>query len=75
MSMRRCGEMPTIYLACSKCLVDGLICTCDYACHTQMLSSICLPPHTHLVCSGPVFCQLATEHLYPDVLQMAQILV
>ena len=43
--------------------------------HAQILPNTSLPPHTQLLCPGPGFCQVAAEHPYSDVLQMAQALV
>ena len=69
-------QCPAQHPAHSKLSADGVVIPeRSLLSHTQILSSISLPPHTHLLCPEPGFCQLAAEHLYSDVLQMAQALV
>ena len=69
-------QCPAQHPARSKLSADGVVIPeLSLFSHTHILSNISLPPHTHLLCPGPGFCQLAAEHLYSDVLQMAQALV
>lgn len=72
--MKRRVQCPA-HPARSKLSADGVVIPeLSLFSHTHTLKHLTPTPHPSLV-PWPGFCQLAAEHLYSDVLQMAQALV